>query len=111
MMRYSGESRRIDESDIKVKSLTGCYLQVVIDNGDSPPLDIRSFKVFGEKPSLVADLKPGTYQLWYSNTLASYPQYDLIHFDRIMMERETLPVVKLGPEQVNPDYSPPRVRG
>lgn len=80
---------------------------MVIDNGDSPPLDMRSLKVFGEKPRLLVDLKPGAYKLWYGNPLALPPQYDLTRFSPLLAWSH-LPVAALGPEQVNPDYNPPR---
>lgn len=82
------------------------YIKIEINNGSSPPLEIEDLAVFGEAPRLLADFEPGTYQLWYGNSQAVKPQYDLAGFS-YLIDTSALSTLKLGMENTNPEYQPP----
>lgn len=99
---YQWPGYQASSDSISVHLNTGRYLKAVINNQDSPPLDVRA-EVYGEAPELLASLTAGNYKLWYGNPLADRPRYDLDQFSG-MIDKIGLENISPGPEQVNPEY-------
>ncbi|WP_338872169.1 hypothetical protein WBJ53_27275 [Spirosoma sp. SC4-14] len=83
-------SIELSSADSNVVYLPGIKtkdLYVVIDNGDSPPLSLRTIKAYQLTTYLLASLTAGTtYHLRFSASGAPAPTYDLSYF------RANLPV-------------------
>ncbi len=92
---------------IAVNNSGGRYIKLEIDNGNSPPLNIGQIQVVGNVPRLLADLKQGSYILWYGSSNASTPSYDLASFAQLI-DKKNLPSVKLGLENKNEAYKAPQ---
>ncbi|MHB8156090.1 MAG: DUF3999 family protein [Desulfocucumaceae bacterium] len=90
------------ESKVVLGKSAERHLKVVINNQDSPPLDIRA-EVYGEAPKLLSSLNTGKYTLWYGNPQGSQPKYDLSQFSHLI-DKAGLETVQPGPEQVNPAF-------
>lgn len=83
----------------------GRYVRLVIDNQDSPPLDVKSVTVWGDSPKILTDLRTGSYTLWYGNPDSKLPQYDLSQFSHLI-DKNKLAVVQPGTESANANYRP-----
>lgn len=83
----------------------GRYLKLVIDNQDSPPLNIEGVAVWGDYPKILADLRQGSYTLWYGNPDSRVPQYDLSQFAKLI-DKSKLAVLQPGQESINANYRP-----
>ncbi|MDD4169736.1 MAG: DUF3999 family protein [Desulfotomaculaceae bacterium] len=81
------------------------YLKLVIDNQDSPPLNIEGVAVWGDHPKILADLRQGSYTLWYGNPDSKAPQYDLSQFVKLI-DKSKLAVLQPGQESTNASYRP-----
>lgn len=81
-------------------------LRISVSNQDNPPLTFESFEIAGTTYELVAQFpEAAKYLLVYSKPDTPKPQYDLANFkDKVP---DQLPELKLGPEEVNDDYSAP----
>lgn len=101
---WSGYEAR--EEVIPVNQSAKRYLKLEIQDGSSPPLNIQEISVKGSFPYLLADLKPGNYQLYYGYSKAEPPQYDLARFSNLI-DTSTLPIIKPGLRDINPAYRPP----
>lgn len=91
---------------IPVRRSAARYIKLEIEDGNSPPLNLMKPLVKGSPPYLLADLKPGTYKLWYGHREASLPRYDLARFAGLVDTR-SLAVYSLGDQENNPGYAPP----
>ncbi|KKU51578.1 MAG: hypothetical protein A3F26_02015 [Candidatus Ryanbacteria bacterium RIFCSPHIGHO2_12_FULL_47_12b] len=83
------------------------FLKFSIYNRDDQPLDIRGLQVFGVVRTLVFNAsEESSYTLFYGNTEARRPQYDI---ERLFpyLEEGSMSRVSLGPQEKNSDYSPP----
>jgi hypothetical protein len=80
---------------------------VVIQNGDSPPLQISGVRV-QRRPVYLLFLapKPGGYELFSGNALCGAPRYDLAS-QGIGLETSPLAPLKLGAVATNPAYRAP----
>jgi hypothetical protein len=82
-------------------------LQLTVIDGDETPLDILEPAVLIASRQLVVDLGAATAQplrLYYGNPAASAPDYDL----EAELPDESIPHLKLGPQQLNPAYQAPQ---
>ncbi|WP_054694241.1 DUF3999 family protein [Syntrophomonas palmitatica] len=95
------------KTGIELQQYAQRYLMLDIYNGSSPPLKISDIKVYGDTPVLLADLH-GPARLWYGNSKARLPEYDLAQF-AALLENKDLAQLKPGPEKINPDYVPPAI--
>jgi hypothetical protein len=115
IFNYEWQGYQAEQNDIKTHFLSRRYLRLSINNLDSPELTVSQITVLGSTPKLLVNL-PGTpaepgygnnaAMLWYGNSSAPKPEYDLSKF-AAQIERENLPVVGLGPEKPNPEYRAP----
>jgi hypothetical protein len=72
-------------SVIALPSLRTKELIIEIENGDNPPLQVKSWQAFQLNRHLVAWLRKGeSYTLKFSAENMSYPQYDLSRFSHIL---------------------------
>jgi hypothetical protein len=80
-------------------------LQLTIADGGEAPLDILEPAVLIASRQLSVDLGAATAQplrLYYGNPAAPAPDYDL----KATLD-ETVPLLQLGPQQLNPAYEAP----
>jgi len=83
---------------------TARYLRLIIHDEDSPPLTVQEVNVWGLRHRLVFAADPQqSYKLYYGNTDARRPSYDI---ERVFpyLVTEELPEAKLGPQTTNPDF-------
>jgi len=98
--------------EIECPGLSYRRYQLVIENNDNPPLDIRrvTFRWIRRNLFLAARDTGGTYAIHVGNPQVSPPNYDLRNFIRadnwFLQSYRPLPVGELQP---NPDYEPPAV--
>ncbi|MEN6350297.1 MAG: hypothetical protein ABFD08_12985 [Syntrophomonas sp.] len=104
--RFTWSGYEAREESIQIDQKANRYIKLEIIDGNSPPLDIDQIRINGAFPYLLADLKPGTYQLYYGNSRAETPQYDLARFSNLV-DTSTLPIIKPGLREINPAYRPP----
>jgi|GEM_PF-1493453 hypothetical protein len=107
IMAYDFNNYALNEDSVTVEQFCGRYLLLLIQNGDSPPLDIQAVNVYGAAPAFIAELSaPGI--LWYGNPNAVMPSYDLKEYANLI-NKTNLPVAEAGAQQINPDYRAPVV--
>ncbi|MDA0204377.1 MAG: DUF3999 family protein [Acidobacteria bacterium] len=107
-LRRSAEARS-DVTTLRFQEAFARQLQLIIADGGDAPLDILEPAVLIASRQLVADLSAATAQplrLYYGNPSAPSPDYNLKvelpdKFD------ETVPLLQLGPQQLNPTYEAP----
>lgn len=108
IMAYQWDNYRYLHNEIRVGSMCPRFLKIKVLNQDSPPLDIKGIAVWAYPPRIMADLPPGQYSLWYGNSTARSPVYDLKAFSGLI-DRSQLPVLTPGPEKLNSAYQAPQV--
>ncbi|OPX84133.1 MAG: F5/8 type C domain protein [Pelotomaculum sp. PtaB.Bin104] len=81
------------------------FIKLVLYNQDSPPLNVENVIVWGDHQKILADLRQGSYTLWYSNSNSKAPQYDLSQFAQLV-DKSQLAVLQPGHESVNANYRP-----
>ena len=80
------------------------YLRLIIYDEDSPPLTVKRVDVWGLQPRLVFSANPEhSYQLYYGNTEARRPSYDIERVFPYLVTDE-LPKVTLGAQTANPGF-------
>lgn len=92
------------DNKLLVYAPTARYVKIVIHDLDGPSLNVKKIEVWGETPTLMVNLKKGDYVLRYGNPEAKEPMYDISNFSN-KVDIDTLPVIKLGDETVNANYS------
>jgi hypothetical protein len=93
------------KNKLTINRRVGKYIKLVVDNQDSPPLDIISVSVWGDSPKILADLHTGGYTLWYGNPDSKLPQYDISQFSHLI-DMKKLAVIQPDPESANMNYRP-----
>jgi hypothetical protein len=92
-------ARRCDSRDV----------DIVVANGDNPPLKITSLGARVAPTTLVFNAtEPGTYRLILGNPAAGPVRYDLDGL-RDRLDKKQRFLAEAGPLQSNPDYAPPAV--
>ena len=77
---------------------------VKIDNGDDPPIALKSVKLEMLERRLCFDAAPGgKYVLYYGDAALSAPRYD---YATLFTEEPGAVRAALGPELGNPEYRP-----
>ncbi len=104
LVRYErGENLLIAVNDRRDR-----YWRVRIYNGDDQPLTVRSARFLGLERTLKFEAAGGTSILYYGNTSAFQPVYDLAK--RLANATPVqAAVLTLGLEETNPAYRPPLV--
>jgi len=83
---------------------TNRYLRLTIFNQDNPPITVEGVQVFGVLRKLVFEADPNqSYTLFYGNSEARYPQYDLERYFQYL-ETENLLQAGLGVQRDNPSF-------
>jgi hypothetical protein len=83
---------------------TARYLRLIVYDEDNPPLNIQDVKVWGLQRRLVFTANPQEfYQLYYGNTDARRPSYDIERFFPYLVTEE-LPEARLGPQAESLDF-------
>jgi len=104
LVRYQGgESLAIQTSESHSR-----YWRVRIYNGDDQPLTVRGARFLGLERYLKFEAGGAGAMLYYGNSAASSPSYDLAKRLANDPARQTATAV-LGPEEANPAYRPPPV--
>jgi len=92
-------ARRCDSRDV----------DIVVANGDNPPLKITSLGARVAPTTLVFNAtEPGTYRLILGNSAAGPVRYDLDGL-RDRLDKKQRILAEAGPLQSNPAYAPPAV--
>lgn len=83
------------------------YFRLQIVNEDNPALDIdNNVEVYGLNSEIVFEYKAGSsYKIYYGNKHATVPSYDINKISEYI-EKESLPIIGVGQENVNNDYVP-----
>lgn len=75
-----------------------------VDNGDDPPVALKSVKLEMLERTLCFDSMPGTsYTLYYGDAALQTPRYD---YATLFSEEPGAARAALGPERNNPEYQP-----
>lgn len=89
-------------------------VQLVVDNGDNPPIDVNGIDLQGPVYEMVFLAKPGAvYRAYYGHETAQPPDYDVSAIERLL-DNDYAPVAaRLQARRENPDYatSPTRFLG
>ncbi|MDF9408417.1 DUF3999 domain-containing protein [Pelotomaculum isophthalicicum JI] len=93
------------KNKLTVNRNMGRYVKLAVNNQDNPPLNVESVVVWGDSPKILADLRTGSYTLWYGNPDGKAPQYDLSHFSQLI-DKNKLAVIQPGQESINANYHP-----
>lgn len=102
------EGRRIDEERLSIDANSGTFdtaskWTVRVENGDDPPLPIRSVRLKMLERALCFDAAGAQYTLYYGDPALSAPQYD---YARLFAPAANPVSAVMGPEQRNPTYVP-----
>lgn len=99
---------RIDEEHLSIDApwfssgSPGSQWTITIDNGDDPPLQLKSVRLEMIQRRLCFDAAAGTnYTLYYGDAALGAPRYD---YARLFVAEKNPAEATLGPEQLNPDY-------
>lgn len=102
---YDWNNYLVNNNAIAVDQFCQRYLTISILNEDSPPLNIDAIKIYGNTPTLLADLS-GPSVLWYGNPGAVAPSYDLKQFANLITKNDLKTVIP-GLQKINPEYKAP----
>lgn len=94
--------------EIEMAEVITSELKLTVDNGDNPPVTIRTVEAQAPVVHVIARLSPGESQLLYGNKKIRTPSYDLKWFqDKIP---DALPLARLGAEEnIGTDKGPDHV--
>lgn len=103
---YQWQGYQAERNELEVHFVSNRYLKLSINNQDSPELSISQISIYGSAPKLLVNLQEGNNTLWYGNSLAQMPAYDLSKF-AAQVDQDNLPIVGLGAEKLNSIYQAP----
>jgi hypothetical protein len=101
--------REIRQEQLSIPATIGSNLQspatveVVIENGDDPPLPITAIRLEMRQRNLCFDATTQPLTLFYGDPTLATPQYD---YARLFSPTAHTSLAQLGPEQFNPAYRP-----
>lgn len=100
-VQHSFQLSSIHENDFILPRIGADTLYLTINNGDNPPLEVKSVKALQLMSYLNAHLeKGGQYHLYFGDDEARPPDYDLAHFaDQIPANA---PLLTPGPLELRP---------
>ncbi|MEO6911665.1 MAG: hypothetical protein ABI158_12160, partial [Edaphobacter sp.] len=109
-VRLTQGGHEIRQQQLSVPATLGSNMQspasveVVIDNGDDPPLPITAVRLeMRQRMLCFAAPAAQMVTLLYGDTGLTAPQYD---YARLFSVTDNTSTVQLGPEQRNPEYRP-----
>lgn len=109
-VRLTQTGREIRQQQLSVPATIGSNMQspatldVVVENGDDPPLPITAVRLEMRQRNLCFEaptIQPLT--LYYGDPALAAPQYD---YARLFSSATHINPAQLGPEQLNPGYHP-----
>ncbi len=102
--KFTGSNLMVDYPEVTYR-----YLRLSIHNQDDAPLSVDGVTASGLRRRLIFQAAPeATYGLYYGNTLARQPSYDLARF-LPYLETGNLPGAELGEQQNNPQFALPEL--
>lgn len=110
LLRVHGvrEGHRLDEEHLSIDAPwlsggpAGSRWTITIDNGDDPPIELKSVRLEMVQRRLCFDAAAGAgYMLRCGDAALAAPRYD---YARLFMPEKNPAQATLGPEQVNPEY-------
>ena len=102
--KFTGSNLMVDYPEVTYR-----YLRLSIHNQDDAPLAVDGVTASGLRRRLIFQAAPeATYGLYYGNTLARQPSYDLERF-LPYLETSNLPGAELGEQQNNPQFALPEL--
>lgn len=110
LLRVHGlrEGHRLDEEHLSIDAPwfnpapAGSRWTIIIDNGDDPPIQLKSVRLEMIQRRLCFDAAAGTsYTLFYGDAALAAPRYD---YARLFMPEKNPAQATLGPERENPEY-------
>lgn len=107
-LHTSQNGRRIDEEHLTINAplvdfgVWGSQWRITIDNGDDPPLELKSVRLEMIQRKLCFHAAAGaSYRLYYGDAALAAPRYD---YARLFVAEKTPVVATLGPEEANPEF-------
>ena len=102
--KFPGSNLMLDYPEVTYR-----YLRLSIHNQDDAPLSVSEVAASGLRRRLIFQAAPGaTYGLYYGNTEAINPSYDLERF-LPYLETDNLPSAELGEQQNNAQFTRPEI--
>lgn len=110
LLRVHGtrDGHRLDEEHLIIDAPwfgagpEGSRWTITIDNGDDPPIELKSVRLEMIQRKLCFDAAPGaSYTLFYGDAALAAPRYD---YARLFMAEKNPAQATLGPEQANAEY-------
>ena len=102
--KFTGSNLMFDYPEV-----TDRYLRLSIHNQDDAPLSVSEVAASGLRRRLIFQAAPeATYGLYYGNTEAIHPSYDLERF-LPYLETDNLPSAELGEQQNNAQFTRPEI--
>ncbi len=105
--RFQLREFRKEEPAVRFGEQRGERYQIVIENGDSPPLADPSFEAIGDVYRLVYLAGEGhRYRLYYGSDSAEFPSYDTAAVLASLGPHYEPTETGLGPESIDPGFRP-----
>lgn len=102
-MNRGGQSVTSEDLDIDLYPRGGMPINVIIENGDDPPLPIQSVSLSSIERRLYFDPKgKSSLQLYYGDPKLEAPSYDYAKF---FQQSADATAAQLGPAQANPQFA------
>lgn len=93
----------LDKNGFSLGNTLAKKLRITIENGNNQPLEIKNVEIKNPIYYLVARFtEKGEYNLFYGNSKASSPSYDIENFQENIPKNLT--EVTLSKEELNPDF-------
>lgn len=107
VFNYQWENYYYNSTAIAAGNTNARYFRFTIDNYDNEPLNITNIKTYYTAPQLLFEAeKNNTYTVYYGNTEAFAPNYDLSSFAHLINTAK-LPQLAMSEEAPNKDYKAP----
>ena len=108
IFRYNTPKFVGENSSIVINETTDRYFKIAIYNNDNLPLSFSGIATFATYRDLVFQAQAGkSYRLFYGNTKAKAPQYDLEKYFQYL-DLTKLQNVSLGAQETNQQFVPER---
>lgn len=104
VFNFQWESYYYNNTSIVSENTNVRYFRFTIDNHDNEPLNITNIKTYYTAPQLLFEAeKNNTYTVYYGNSEATAPNYDLSSFAHLINTAK-LPQLTMNEEAPNKDY-------
>lgn len=98
--RFSGSKGTINYSEGNFR-----YLRLTVFNRDNPPISLSNFEAIGTVRKVVFENGKGSLRLFYGNSTARFPDYDIGAYLAYYSPNDVTPAV-LGQEANNQNFEP-----